>query len=106
MTFHGAPRHGVFWFLIVVATFADASVSQRKEMEMHTDPTRSEEARAVGVGLLAQREQLIAQREIREYVIDVERRRLDRLVQLQEQLDSIQARVERVFDELEEEPKS
>jgi chemotaxis protein histidine kinase CheA len=89
------------------ATFADALISQRKERQIHTDPTRSEEAaRAVAVGLLAQREQLAAQREIREYVIDVERRRLDRLVQLQEQLDSIQARVERVFDELEEEPKS
>jgi hypothetical protein len=73
---------------------------------MHTDPTRSEEVTAVAVGLLEQREQLAAQREIREAVIEIERGRLERILELQEQLDSIQARVERVFDELEEEPKS
>jgi hypothetical protein len=73
---------------------------------MHTDAMRSEEATAIAVSLLEQREQLVAQREIREAVIELERRRLERILDLQEQFESIQTRVERVFDELDEEGES
>jgi predicted metal-dependent phosphoesterase TrpH len=63
----------------------------------------AEEVQTIAINLLEVRERLEAQREIREWVVEDARRRLERVLELQEQFDGIRARLEQKFEELDEE---
>jgi hypothetical protein len=61
-----------------------------------------ERTQGAAVELLGLREQLDAQREIREWLVADSRRRLEQVIDVQERVAAIQERVERAFEELDE----